>query len=77
MNITITIDDDTAKCLSYLNDDHDVEQTIMRLIDHAHQGIYRPGSWERGWLEQVFFDEVVEGAEAAMYENGNEPKRGA
>ena len=27
---------------------------IETLIDHAQQGVYRPGAWERQWLEQVF-----------------------
>lgn len=31
-----------------------VAEVIETLIDHAQQGIYRPGSWERGWLERVF-----------------------
>ncbi len=31
-----------------------VEEVIERLIDHAQQGVYRPGAWERQWLCQVF-----------------------
>jgi hypothetical protein len=34
-----------------------VEAVVLRLIDHAQQGVYRPGSWERGWLEQAFGDD--------------------
>lgn len=29
-------------------------QVLATLADHAQQGVYRPGSWERPWLEQVF-----------------------
>src|SRR5215469_7693105 len=31
-----------------------VQGVIEMLIDHAQQGVYRPGAWERQWLEQVF-----------------------
>lgn len=31
-----------------------VEEVVERLLDHAQQGVYRPGAWERGWLCQVF-----------------------
>jgi hypothetical protein len=31
-----------------------VEGVIHQLIDHAQQGVYRPGAWERGWLEASF-----------------------
>jgi hypothetical protein len=34
-----------------------VEGVVMELIDHAQQGVYRPGAWERGWLCQAFGDE--------------------
>jgi hypothetical protein len=32
----------------------DVKRVVLRLIDHAQQGVYRPGSWERNWLIQAF-----------------------
>jgi len=32
-----------------------VEGVVLTLVDHAQQGVYRPGAWERQWLEQVFF----------------------
>ena len=32
----------------------DLRGVLMQLIDHAQQGVYRPGAWERGWLEQAF-----------------------
>ena len=31
-----------------------VHGIIETLIDHAQQGVYRPGAWERQWLEHVF-----------------------
>jgi hypothetical protein len=31
-----------------------VEDVVSELIDHAQQGVYRPGSWERPWLCQAF-----------------------
>ncbi|HMG65576.1 MAG TPA: hypothetical protein VK599_21740 [Streptosporangiaceae bacterium] len=32
----------------------DLEGVLMELVDHAQQGVYRPGAWERGWLRQAF-----------------------
>lgn len=37
-------------------DDVVVQAVVETLIDHAQQGVYRPGSWERGWLHQAFGD---------------------
>jgi hypothetical protein len=34
-----------------------VEDVILRLIDHAQQGVYRRGAWERDWLCQAFGDD--------------------
>jgi hypothetical protein len=31
-----------------------VHGIIETLIDHVQQGVYRPGAWERQWLEHVF-----------------------
>ena len=31
-----------------------VEGVVAQLIDHAQQGVYRPGAWERDWLRQAF-----------------------
>jgi hypothetical protein len=52
MKITITISKEVADRLSVLGDPKAV---INQLIDHAQQGVYRPGSWERGWLQSVPF----------------------
>jgi hypothetical protein len=37
-----------------------VEQVVLELVDHAQQGVYRPGAWERAWLIQAFGDEFTE-----------------
>ena len=34
-----------------------VEEVVGQLIDHARQGVYRPGAWERDWLRQAFGDD--------------------
>jgi hypothetical protein len=40
-----------------------VEDVVGLLIDHAQQGVYRPGSWERHWLMQAFGDTWIKGLE--------------
>ena len=37
----------------------DVESVVLTLIDHAQQGVYRPGAWERDWLSQAFGPEFT------------------
>jgi hypothetical protein len=37
-----------------------VEGVVLDLIDHAQQGVYRPGAWERGWLTQAFGYDWIE-----------------
>ena len=41
----------------------DLHGVITELIDHAQQGVYRPGAWERPWLERAFGDEWHDGLE--------------
>lgn len=43
-----------------------VDDFLATLLDHVDQGIYRPGSWERGWLEKAVHFESVEAAEDAF-----------
>lgn len=31
----------------------DLQGVLLEIVDHVQQGVYRPGSWERGWLEQA------------------------
>lgn len=40
-----------------------VEDVLLQLLDHAQQGVYRPGAWERGWLEQAFGSDFQDGLE--------------
>jgi hypothetical protein len=37
-----------------------VEGVVLELIDHAQQGVYRPGAWERQWLMQAFGADWIE-----------------
>jgi len=37
-----------------------VKDVVLKLIDHAQQGVYRPGAWERNWLTQAFWDDWTE-----------------
>lgn len=68
--ISIEIDDVRFSLLEVLTKSPDwrlgesVEQVISRIVDHVAQGIYRPGSWERGWLIQVAGDDFCKHLEA-------------
>ena len=59
--ITVEIDEIPYRLLQVITCSADapasVEEVVGPLIDHAQQGVYRPGSWERGWLYQAFGDE--------------------
>ena len=37
-----------------------VEGVLLELADHAQQGVYRPGAWERDWLVQAFGGDWIE-----------------
>jgi hypothetical protein len=54
MKLSLDIPPKVAALLSTLDEDGDVEAVVLQLIDHAQQGVYRPGAWERGWIEQAF-----------------------
>lgn len=66
-DITITVSDEVAERLAVLTDPSLLEpgatvtdaarDAIAVLIDHAQQGVYRPGAWERSWLMQAFGDD--------------------
>jgi hypothetical protein len=60
MQITLEIDDTTASLLATLSENGSVPEVLETLIDHAAQGVYRPGAWEREWLCQVFGDDFVD-----------------
>jgi hypothetical protein len=59
--MTIDVDDAVYALLEVLTHGADapdsVEGVICQLIDHAEQGVYRPGAWERDWLRQAFGDD--------------------
>jgi hypothetical protein len=76
MKIEIEISDNVAKLLAVLaprvvgSPEERVKYVLMELADHAQQGVYRPGSWERPWVHQAFGSEF----ESALEED---PTRGA
>ena len=65
--IAIEIDEAVAALLEALTGGEygpdSVEGVLAELIDHAQQGVYRPGAWERDWLVQVFGDDWIAGLE--------------
>lgn len=60
-DITITVTDEVAARLAVLGAAGEsgatAAEVVAVLIDHAQQGVYRAGAWERGWLIQAFGDE--------------------
>lgn len=52
--ITLHLPETTCALLAALDPAAGVAPIIERLCDHAQQGVYRPGAWERNWLTQVF-----------------------
>jgi hypothetical protein len=65
--ITVEVNDVVYGLLEALahgtDSQHTVEDVVSKLIDHAQQGVYRPGAWERAWLEQAFGDDWIDGLE--------------
>ena len=59
--ITIEVSDTVYGLLAVLGS---VEEVVGLLVDHAQQGVYRPGAWERDWLIQVFGDDWTAELEA-------------
>jgi hypothetical protein len=61
--VTIEIDEIVYRLLEVLTCGRyapvSVENVIEQLIDHTQQGVYRPGSWEREWLRQVFGEDWI------------------
>jgi len=59
--LTIEVDDTVYALLEVLTNGEyapeSVEDVVLKLIDHAQQGVYRPGAWERDWLIQAFGDD--------------------
>ena len=50
--IKIEVDNMIGRLLATLSDDESVESVVAALIDHAAQGVYRPGAWERAGLSR-------------------------
>lgn len=67
VSVTLELSQRVARLLTVLTTGDyapdDLHGVIMKLVDHAQQGVYRPGAWERGWLEQAFGDEWEDGLE--------------
>jgi len=76
-NFTVSIREDTYQRLEHLANAtkvNTVGSLLSRLLDHTDQGIYRPQSWERGWLAFMFGGEAVDQAEAVMWEKSDQPR---
>ena len=54
--ITLELGDEVIDLLSVLGEPARLSprDVISVLIGHACQGVYRPGAWEREWIEQAF-----------------------
>jgi hypothetical protein len=60
VEVTVTLPVKVAQRLGVLAERHGVSgvaDVLATLADHAQQGVYRPGAWERAWVMQVFGDE--------------------
>lgn len=55
--VTVEISETVHRLLAVLDANGSVENVLLTLIDHAQQGVYRPGAWERVWLIQVFCED--------------------
>jgi len=63
--VTLELDDTVYTLLEVLTRGESapqdtVEGVIYELINHAQQGVYRPGAWERDWLCQAVGDYWIE-----------------
>jgi hypothetical protein len=59
VEVTVTLLPEVAARLAVLDEQGGpgaAAAVLATLADHAQQGVCRPGSWERGWLCQVFGD---------------------
>jgi hypothetical protein len=61
VEVTVTLPAEVAQRLAVLSPDsvsaEPVAEVLAMLADHAQQGVYRPGAWERDWIMQAFGDE--------------------
>jgi len=67
VSITVQIPEEWVQNLEALVDPSrgldDVAAVLAELADHAQQGVYRPGAWEREWLCQALGWEWLENLE--------------
>jgi hypothetical protein len=61
VEVTVTLSVEVVRRLAVLSGEgygvNRVADVLATLADHAQQGVYRPGAWEREWLMQAFGDE--------------------
>ena len=75
--ITIEVSDTVYSLLEVLLEDGNVEQVVTLLVDHAQQGVYRPGAWEREWIVSAFGPDFMERLERGdPYGRGDEARSG-
>jgi hypothetical protein len=67
VSITLELSQRVADLLTVLTTGEyapdDLQGVLMELIDHAQQGVARPGAWERGWLTQAFGEDWLDALE--------------
>lgn len=67
VQVTVTLPAEHARRLAVLAGEESgpggVALVLATLADHAQQGVYRPGAWERDWVMQVFGDEWLDRVE--------------
>ncbi len=54
VTVKLELDSRVAELLAVLDDEGDLKAALLKLADHAQQGVYRPGAWEREWICQAF-----------------------
>lgn len=59
VTVTIKLSRREAELLAVLDARGDVKAVLETLADHAQQGVYRPGSWERMWITHPFGEEWI------------------
>lgn len=60
VRVELTLSKVTCQLLATLDRDADPVAALRTLADHAAQGVYRPGAWEREWLLQAFPGDFLE-----------------
>ncbi len=91
VTVEVTLSEDVARKLAVLVEstrevrerslESRVSEVLLELADHAQQGVYRPGSWERPWVVQAFgdyfLDRVESDPKAPMFDRVKPPRGGA